>query len=343
MAARVVLHVGTMKSGTTFLQNVVSANREPLRAQGVSFVGRKWREQIKAAQDAIEHGAAKQRPLAPDGPWARIVREIEEWPGTALFSVEFFGARKPSKIEQILGSFPGTDVTVVITVRDLARTIPSMWQESLQNGGTSTWDDYLRAVRAEDHRDDLSASFWRQQGVASMAKRWASVAGAANVVLITAPPKGAPSNLLWERYCQVLGVDPASCSLDVPANPSLGLASTLVLRALNEELAAAPLSRGAYHQKVKRALAKRGMARHRADEPTLGLDEPWVYERSAAEIEALRALGCPVVGDLGELTSYPVPGVHPDTVTVEQQLRAAVRGLEHTVRDLTYSKDRNSK
>ena len=82
--------------------------------------------------------------------------------------------------------------------------------------------------------------------------------------------------------------------------------------------------------------------RHR-DEPSLGLDEPWVYERSAALIAALRELGCRVVGDLDELTSYPVPGVQPGAVPVEEQLRAAVRGLEHAVRDLTWAKDRRTK
>ena len=343
MAERVVLHVGTMKSGTTFLQNVVSNNRDALRGQGVSFLGRKWREQIKAAQDAIEHGGQGQPAISPDGPWGRILREVEAWPTTALFSVEFFGARKPSKIEQIVGSFGSTPVTVVLTVRDLARTIPSMWQESIQNGGRSTWAEYLVAVREERKGSALASSFWRQQGVAAMARRWAAVVGTENVVIVTAPPKGAPRRLLWDRYAGVLGIDPDSCSLEVPANPSLGLASTLVLRRLNDELAADPLSRGAYHQKVKRALAKNGMARHRRDEPVLGLDEPWVYERSAREIDALRTLGCPVVGDLGELTSHPVPGVQPEAVSVEEQLEAAVRGLSHAVRDLTWAKNGKKK
>lgn len=343
MAERVVLHVGTMKSGTTFLQNVVSANREPLRDQGVRFVGRKWRDQIKAAQDAIEHGGEGQPPIAPDGPWARIVREVEEWPGAALFSVEFFGARKLPKIQQIVGSFGTTPVTVVLTVRDLARSIPSMWQESVQNGGRSTWEEYLEAVREERKGDALAGSFWRQQGVAGMAKRWADVVGTENVVLVTSPPKGAPSRLLWERYAGVIGVDPDSCSLEVPANPSLGLASTLVLRSLNDALAAKPLSRGAYHQKVKRVLAKQGLARHRHEEPVLGFDEPWVYERSEREIARLRRLDCPVVGDLAELTSHPVPGVQPHAVSVEQQLTAAVQGLEQAVRHLTYARDRKKK
>jgi hypothetical protein len=338
VAERVVLHVGTMKSGTTFLQNVVSANREALRAQGVSFVGRKWREQIKAAQDAIEHGGEKQAPLAPDGPWSKIVRKIEAWPGTALFSVEFFGARKVSKIEQIVSAFGDTRLTVVLTARDLARQIPSMWQESVQNGGRATWEEYLRAVREERKDDRLGDLFWRQQGVAGMARRWSTVVGTENVVIVTAPPKGRPSRLLWDRYAGVVGIDPDSCSLEVTSNPSLGLASTLVLRDLNEALAADPLPRAAYHRKVKRVLAKEGMATHRREEPTLGLDEAWVYERSEQEIAALGRLGCRVVGDLAELTSYPVPGVQPADVPVEQRLEAAVRGLSHAVRDLTWAK-----
>jgi hypothetical protein len=343
VAERVVLHVGTMKSGTTFLQNVLSGNRDVLRAQGVSFAGRKWRDQIKAAQDAIEHGGEKQRALAPNGPWARIVREVEEWPGTALFSVEFFGARKVSKIEQIVSSFGDTPLTVVLTARDLARQIPSMWQESVQNGGRATWEEYLRAVREERRDDRLGDLFWRQQGVAGMAKRWSNVVGLENVVLVTAPPKGAPGRLLWDRYAGVVGIDPDSCDLAVTSNPSLGLASTLVLRDLNEVLAADPLSRNAYHRKVKRILAKEGMARHRRGEPTLGLDEAWVYERSEKEIAALDRLGCRIVGDLAELTSYPVPGVQPADVSVEQQLEAAVRGLAHAVRDLTWARDGQKK
>jgi hypothetical protein len=334
VAERVVLHVGTMKSGTTFLQNVLSNNGDALREQGVSFVGRKWRDQIKAAQDVIERGGEEQKPIAVDGPWARIVREIEEWPGTALFSVEFFGARKTAKIEQVVAAFGDTPLTVVITARDLARQIPSMWQESVQNGGRATWPDYLEAVREERRGNP----FWRQQGVATWARRWSGVVGTENVVLVTAPPKGAPSNLLWDRYAGVAGIDPASCSLEVTTNPSLGLASTLVLRDLNEALADDPLSRNAYHSRVKRVLAKQGMARHRRDEPTLGLDEAWVYARSEKEIAALREVGCPVVGDLAELTSYPVPGVQPSDVPVEQQLEAAVRGLAHAVRDLTWAR-----
>lgn len=339
MADRVVLHIGTMKSGTTFLQNVLSNNRDVLRDQGVSFVGKKWRDQVKAAQDVIERGGEGQDPIAPDGRWARIVRETEEWPGTALFSVEFFGARKVSKIEQIVASFGNTPLTVVITARDLARQIPSMWQESIQNGGRLTWQQFLRGVREERRGNQ----FWRQQGVATWARRWSGVVGAENVVVVTAPPKGAPSNLLWERYAGVVGIDPAPCSLEVTANPSLGLASTLVLRELNEALAADPLKRSEYHSRVKRVLAKQGMAQHRRDEPALGLDEPWVYARSEKEIAALRKVGCPVVGDLAELTSYPVPGVQPADVPVEQQLEAAIRGLSHAVRDLTWDRGRKKK
>ena len=44
------------------------------------------------------------------------------------------------------------------------------------------------------------------------------------------------------------------------------------------------------------------------------------------------------VGDLAELTSHPVPGVQPSDVPVEEQLRAAVRGLSHAVRDLTWDR-----
>ena len=123
------------------------------------------------------------------------------------------------------------------------------------------------------------------------------------------------------------GIRADSCSLDVAANPSIGAASAMVMRSLNEALAEDPLAKPAYHAQVKHALAKRGLAGRQRLEPTLGIDERWVTERGREEVERLRGLGLDVVGDLDELLPRPVPGVHTDEVSAEQQLAAAVDAL----------------
>ena len=134
MARRLVLHIGAMKSGTSFIQNVLSAHKDSLAADhDVLWPGKRWRQQVSAVQDLIERGGPGQEPMADDGPWNRIAAEVNDWSGDAIISMEFIGPREGRKIHQILDSFPDTDVQVVMTARDLARSIPAMWQESVQN------------------------------------------------------------------------------------------------------------------------------------------------------------------------------------------------------------------
>ena len=58
MAKRVVVHIGLMKSGTTFVQGRLGANRARLDAQGVLFPGPTWRRHVNAVQDLMGHPGA---------------------------------------------------------------------------------------------------------------------------------------------------------------------------------------------------------------------------------------------------------------------------------------------
>lgn len=336
MAERLVLHIGSMKSGTSFVQNVLGENKERLADQGVLFAGPRWKFQVKAVQDLMHHGGPEQEPLDPAGPWRRLVEEINAWSGTAVVSMEFLGPRSPEKIAQIRESFPDTEVSAVLTARDLGRTIPAMWLESTQNGSTTGWADYLDAVRTEDRRTPAGRNFWRHQAIPAIAQRW-STGLDGRLTLVTVPQKGAPPGLLWERFAETIGVAADGVDLDVRANPSIGLATALVLLDLNRRLRGpdGDLPRN-YDMYVKHHLAKRGLVLRQADEPRLGLDEAWVRKRGEQQVKRLRSDGHRVVGDLDELRPLPVPGVHADEVSAEDRLAAAVEGLDVMFR--TWSK-----
>ncbi|HXH80455.1 hypothetical protein [Nocardioides sp.] len=328
MAERVVLHIGSMKSGTSFIQNVLGNNRDALAQHGISFAGEKWRDQVAAVQDLAAHGGPKQPPLEPAGAWQRLVDDINASPGTSVVSMEFLAPRMTPKIEIIRDALHGR-LDVVLTGRDLARNIAAMWLESVQNGSAVTWDDYLAAVRSEDNVSPVARNFWNHQGLATIARRWSDVVGPEHFTVMTVPPKGASSSLLWERFAQVLELDPAAFELNVRANRSIGLATAITLRHLNEILArdgTPAADQRFYDLLVKHLLTKRGLVA-REGEPTLGLDERWVMKRGAAEVTALRAQGHRVVGDLDELLPQPVRGIHPDQVSLAQQLDAAMEGL----------------
>jgi hypothetical protein len=332
VAERVVLHVGAMKSGTSFLQNVLGTHKDALAEQGVLFAGARWMVQVKAVREFINHGGKDQPPLRPDGHFGRLVEEINAWSGTAVVSMEFLGPRSTPQIERLAAAFPGARVDAVISARDLGRTVPAMWLESTQNGGTTDWGDFLAAVRRGPGRGASSEGqgFWRHQAIPAMAKRWADVLGHDHLTVLTVPRPGAPSTLLWERFASILGVDPAGYDLQVRANPSIGLATAELLVELNRRMV---LPDGSlpkhYDPLVKHALAKRGLVARQGQEPRLGLDEPWVLEAGRQQVERLRAAGHPVVGDLDELLPGPVKGVHADDVTTEQRYDAAVDGLAH--------------
>ena len=331
MAERLVLHIGSMKSGTSFIQNVLGDNKDRLAAQGVLFAGPRWKFQVNAVRDLIGGGGPQQEPLDPTGPWQTLAGEINAWPGTAVVSMEFLGPRSAQKIAQIRDSFPDTEIEAVLTCRDLARNIPAMWLESTQNGSTTGWADYLEAVRTEDRGTQAGRNFWRQQAIPAIAKRWSQELDG-RLTLVTVPQKGAPQGLLWERFAGVLGVAPDGVDLQVRANPSIGLATALVLVQLNQQL---QLDDGSmprhYDRYVKHFLAKRGLVARQGDEPRLGLDADWVRKRGEQQVKRLKADGHRVVGDLDELMPRPVPGIHADEVSVEDRLAAAVDGLEHFV------------
>lgn len=328
MAERLVLHIGSMKSGTSFIQNVLGHNRDRLADAGVLFPGRRWRDQVGAVKDLITY-SGPETALADDGPWRTLAREIDAWPGTAVVSMEFLAPRTRAQIAEILRTFPDTRVEAVLTCRDLARNIPAMWLESMQNGGTTTWQEYLDAVRAHDRTSPAGRNFWRHQNLVAIATRWSEGVGKDRFTLVTVPPKGAPSDLLWRRFSEVLGIAADDFDLDVLANPSIGLATALVLRRLNETLVVDGTIPPGYDRLVKHTLAKRGLVARQGEEPRLGLDERWVGKQGKEQLAKLRSAGYRVVGDLDELTPRPVPGIHADEVPVEDQLAASVDGLAH--------------
>ena len=82
MADRVVLHIGSMKSGTSFIQNVLGNNREALAEHGIAFAGERWRDQVSAVQDLIAHGGPRQEPLDP-----AVNPEMEWYPVTTFLNL----------------------------------------------------------------------------------------------------------------------------------------------------------------------------------------------------------------------------------------------------------------
>lgn len=332
MAERVVLHVGAMKSGTSYIQARLLANQAVLREQGFLCPGRTWREQVLAVTDIL--GERRAGPVSATGKWQWLVDTAADWPGTVVVSMEFLGPAAPARIREITDSFGDTEVHVVMTVRDLNRNIPAMWQETVQNYHAWTWKEHLRGVRARPGlRNAPGRNFWRQQDTPRIAKNWVDAVGAERFTIVTVPHPGADAEVLWERFSKAVGIDAGSCEPIPRSNEALGVASALVMRRLNALLKEQGLPWKSYTSLVKFGLAKRGLANHRGEESPIGFDVPrWVRKRSRQLTEQLAGLGVRVEGDLADLEPVAVPGADPNRVSERDQLDAAVAGLGDLVR-----------
>src|SRR5689334_958549 len=116
---QVFLHVGSPKTGTTFLQDVLWTQRRTAREQGLLLPGRRFHDHFLATLDV--RGLADQPgyPAEAKGTWARLVEQSLAWDGTVLISHELFAGATAEQASAAVASLsPRADVHVVVTARD---------------------------------------------------------------------------------------------------------------------------------------------------------------------------------------------------------------------------------
>ncbi|QKG24738.1 hypothetical protein [Actinomadura verrucosospora] len=300
----VFLHVGAAKSGTTYLQNVLWHNRDRLRRHGFNYPGRDPAAHVRAAFDLRRTFFRDASDPSTRGAWHEIVGAARDFPGTTIISQELFAPARIRYTRQAMADLDFADVHVVFTVRDLARQLPAHWQEDVKNRFTTTFDDFVAALRRADWRSfETARLFWGLQDPVAVLARWGVELPPERVHVVTLPPPGAPRDLLWQRFCAAVGLAPWRYDLAGSfSNPSLGLAETLFLRDLNDALDER-VGWHVYNEQVKLHLAQEVLTARRA--PTkiaLSADDlMWATERAIETVEDLRAAGYHVVGDLYDL------------------------------------------
>lgn len=330
-----------MKTGTTFLQDLMSANKEALSAAGFLFPGERWADQSRAVRDIL--GFSSSDPYVAGetaGMWEKISGQMLEHRGKAsILSMEFLSFTGTEEASRIVESLRGADVHVVLTVRDAAATIPAQWQTTCRNGGKVTFRKFVDGV-GHVLDDDPAARrragrMWqRTQGVPRMLDVWVPLVGRKRVHVVTVPPRGSDPELLWTRFAGVVGVDPEVCAdRTVDANPSLGLASTELLRRVNAELG--EVSYYHYTRTVKRQLARAilGSRAHLESRVVLNRKGRRLAARWNATVQAaMENHGVELVGTFDDLpVTPPGPEAAPKALPApssEQLLEAAATAVD---------------
>jgi hypothetical protein len=330
MSARVFLHVGLPKSGTSYLQNVLAANKPELAERdGVLFPGDSWKDQVAAVRDVRRMSRRRQS----RGAWRRLVTEVAGWSGDSVVSMEWLCAATPEDVRRIADELAPAEVHAIFTVRDIGRTLPSSWQEMMQNRKPWTWEEFLESVTAPPGAGGRAGRrFWSQRDLAELLPRWVDTLPHGRVHVVTVPPAAAGEDELWRRFCSVLEIDPEGYrTRDLGGNASLGLESAEVMRRVNVVVRRSGLSLPDYHTVYKRLVAKRVLAARRGRETRLSVPESlhgWLQEAAERQRAAILDCGVGVVGDLADLDPMPPSeGKQPAEVPLEEVLAAAVDAL----------------
>lgn len=205
MAERTILHIGTMKSGTTYIQGACEANADDLAEAGIRWLG--TRLNFQAVSDLLTDAP-------PVGHWRRLRRAVAREQGTVLVSNELISIRNAAAARKIVRRL-GTPVDVIITARDLARVVPSQYATGQEQGHSIAWSDFIAALLADNREEKDVRWFWRRQDLPTIIDRWAPLAD--SITLVTVPPSGNPLEVVTDRFAEALGCDPA-----VFSRPSIG-------------------------------------------------------------------------------------------------------------------------
>jgi hypothetical protein len=334
---RVYLHIGAPKTGTTYLQDRLTLNARSLAEHDVHFPSRSPMVSpglfhFRAALDLLDQdwggpvGHAK-------GSWESLMRRTRRKSGTVVISHEILAPASADAIVRAKRDLADSEVHIVYSARDLARQIPAAWQESVKQG--RKWS-YRRFLGRVEHGKPW---FYRAFDLPTVLGAWGAGLDPAHVHVVTVPPKGAPGDLLWQRFCTVLGIDPAWAPRDSDRlNQSLGVAETQVIRKLNRRMERSTRREATYDELIREMLAQNELVGRVSDPvrmpPRL---QPWAEAETARWVEWVEQSGVDVVGDVADLRPLPPAEgeryVDPDKVSTKQQLRVAMDALSAMTRE----------
>ncbi|MFC8344739.1 hypothetical protein [Streptomyces sp. NPDC057280] len=309
-----LLHIGPHKTGTTSIQGALFAAKDRLGEHGVL-----WPAATRHPMEAVLAACARPGMMGDAGPserqWLHLVDRVNG-AGRAVTSVissEFFAdAADDATIGRIVAQLGGDRVHVLVTLRPLARIMPSQWQQYVQNGLRMGYEEWLEHMLRKAPYDKPNPSFWRRHRHDRLVERWVRAVGAERVTVVVVDDRDRDG--LMRTFEQLLGL-PRGLLQEVPdtANRSLTLAETEMLRNLNKEFRGNGLPDELYSKLVRHGAV---MHMKNACSPTpqdVKIRTPqWAVE-AAAEIGAgmarrIGATGVRVLGDPALLSAVPKPG-----------------------------------
>jgi hypothetical protein len=321
---RIVLHIGPMKTGTTFLQAVLNIARPDLEAAGWRYPATFDRAGPPNHQRALYGVVGTQMPWVPPKSVAhyrplgrRLLDEVRAWSGPVIVSAESMAQLSKPGIDVLLRELGGSSFDVIITARALSRVIPSAWQQRLRAGWAGTIDERLALLeRTRDATDeyDPHLRFWTYQRLPHLVERWSNAVDPNRVVVAVVPASPDPT-ILWRRFRTAANLPDTMPDVppEVPrdaANIGMTAPEAVLLHAMVEQMTrdGIPPRRRRY---VIRRLFTDVLLRRDDRGESMRIPAAWIDKVRAwsnEDVDAVIAKGTRIVGDVDELRAIDEKG-----------------------------------
>ncbi len=316
---RVYLHIGAPKTGTTYLQQVLLANADRLATQGVLYPYSDSGQSFRSAHAFCGTTWFGHPPDTFIDDWEVVAERARTWQGSrVILSSELLAGAPRNRIDKGIGLLGPAEIHVIFSARDLARQLVADWQEHIKHRHTVTLETFVDDLveLGPEAPEPFGTMFWGLQDAVRVLETWVEFVPRDRIHVITVPQPGGPSDALWNRFCDVTGLDPRGYDTEARrTNQSMGVYETELVRRMNFGVTKLPVS--GYDSLVRLFLAEKvlGGGSTRLTLPPNHVD--WAKKRSRTLIDKLAEADYQVAGDLEDLMpSDPVtPYVSPTALT----------------------------
>lgn len=331
-----LVHIGPHKTGTTTVQGAFYLARERLAEHDVVYAAAGGRAPMQAALAVTGKKEMWGEPPPGTRHWDALVDEVAGGGDRrVVVSTEFFADGDDESAHRVVEGLGGSRVHVVVTLRPLTKILPSQWQQYVQNGLRTPYDEWLHDMFDRPPYRHPTPTFWGRHRHDRVVERWTAAAGRDHLTVVVVD-ESDPQSLL-RTFESMLGL-PARFLVPEhqQANRSLTLGEAELVRLLNEAVKSLDLPKTTYAKFVRYGAVQQMKATHQPapDEPRITTPR-WALEK-AAELGAematkISALGVRIVGDVSTLQQMPGEASIADDDAAPQASTLAVASAAQAV------------
>lgn len=304
MSTTIFLHIGPRKTGTTYLQGLMMANRDHLRQQGIIIPGRRQGDHFAAGSDVLGYHGAKPHPLGT-GAWADLIRQIDEQEGSAgIITDERLAWATAEQVAIMADSLDGRDVHVIYGLREIGGLLTSLWQQHVKRNQVASLGEWVEELAAGRH-----PWFERAHDPVNVLSRWQFPPERTHLLVI--PHRSAGPDQLWRHLASIVGAPSELPNEPRRANETLDSEQITLLRRVHDELGRPPLRDGlgdvpppSLYGTVMRDVVSDGLLARRTGASRFALPEstrPFIEKLTTATQDFLATCDHDVVGAVSDL------------------------------------------